>query len=61
MRREFPFSPPGPSVGLRPIPRYARDQHCVLSCALRAGPAGRGEKEPQTLASSARMAAMTLL
>jgi len=24
-------------VGLRPIPRYARDQHCVLSCALRAG------------------------
>jgi hypothetical protein len=24
-------------VGLRPIPRCARDQHCVLSCALRAG------------------------
>jgi hypothetical protein len=24
-------------VVLRPIPRCARDQHCVLSCALRAG------------------------
>ena len=24
-------------VGLGPIPRFARDQHCVLSCALRAG------------------------
>jgi len=24
-------------VGLRPIPRCARDQHFVLSCALRAG------------------------
>ena len=22
-------------VGLRPIPRFAQDQHCVLSCALR--------------------------
>jgi len=24
-------------VVLRPIPRCARDQHCVLSCTLRAG------------------------
>jgi hypothetical protein len=29
-------------VGLRPIPRCARDQHYVLSCALRAGPAQAG-------------------
>jgi hypothetical protein len=29
-------------VGLRPIPRFARDQHYVLSCALRAGPAQAG-------------------
>ena len=29
-------------VGLRPIPRCARDPHCVLSCALRAGAAQAG-------------------